>query len=314
MRKLFQVLIIILLVLGGAWLFFYSNIDPALINLILLNIVAYICRTIVIRTSNKYFKGRIVRYFISIITNVAWSVFIFMLLFYIEPNIAVAIISFLIVAISLTFRERINNIASGVLILTSDDFKITDLIQTNGIQGIVSNITLNYTKLKDFTGITNYLPNVNVYNASIKKFTSKGTLEENGNKEEKKERKIAFKEYMQKFENLITKEEKLTRYIKILEILPQVEPQELKERLDVVFKRYEEIFGIEPFYYVNETVLGRCSITVQILSKNPQDIIFFLNAFLRDIAIEVYNDDVNEGWDPEKMENDELKKMMEERV
>jgi hypothetical protein len=313
MKKIYQFLIAAILVVVGYWVYFYSDIDQILINLILVNIVVYIIRTILVRISGEYLKGKIIRYIITIAINVIWAVFLFGLLFYISPNLSVAIISFLIVAISLTFRERIDNIASGVLILTSEDFEIRDLVETNGIQGIVKDITLNYTKIEDFNGITIFLPNINVYNASTKNFTALESFEEE-EEGESKENKSALKKYATKFGGIISKGEKITRYIRILDILPEINPKELKNHLDIVFNRYKEIFGIKPFYYVNETILGRCKITVQIVAKKPRDIIYFINAFLRDIAIELYKDEVVYNWDPQKANNDNIVKMLEARL
>ncbi|MBD3342004.1 MAG: mechanosensitive ion channel [Candidatus Lokiarchaeota archaeon] len=314
MKKLYQILLIIVLVIAGYWIYFYSNIDQTLIYLILVNIVVYVLRMIILRISNQVLKGKIIRYILSITINIIWSVFIFTLLFYVSPNFSVAIISFLIVAISLTFKERINNIASGVLILTSEDFEITDLVETNGVQGIVEDITLNYTKVRDFNGITIFLPNVNVFNASTKKFTSMESFgEEDVDDEEKgsKEETLRLKKYVKKFGEFVSKEDKITRYIRILEILPEINPMELNKKLDNVFSKYKKIFGFKPFYYVNETILGRCSITVQVISEKPKNVVYFINAFLRDIAIELYKEQVQDKWDPQKAENQNLVKMVE---
>jgi len=303
------------LILVGYWIYFYSEIDQMLINLILLNIIVYILRTIILRASNAYFKGKVIRYFLSIGINVIWAVFIFTLLFYVSPDFSVAIISFLIVAISLTFRERINNIASGIMILTSEDFEIKDLIETNGFQGIVDDITLNYTKMKDFNGITVFLSNVNVYDASTKKFTAKQAIDGEGEEEQQsEEEKARLKKYAEKFGEIISKQEKLTRYIRIIEILPEINPDELESKLDTIFSRYEKVFGFKPFYYVNETVLGRCRITVQVVSDAPKKVVYFINAFLRDLAIELYKDDVKHNWDPQKATNQNLVQMVEERL
>ena len=224
-----------------------------------------------------------------IIINIAWLVFVFLLLFYISPTFFVAIISFLVVAISLTFRDIINNVAAGLLLLSSEGFEAGDLIETNGVQGIVKEITLNHIKLVDFDGSITFIPNRNAFNASITRFTHKPLS---------KVKKIDVAGAIKKVGTLITGEKKLTRYIKIVELLIGVNMEELDDLLKPVFDKYESLLGIRPFFYANNTTSGvnpRLSITLQILSPNPEFILRYTDPFLKDVLYSIYPDLLNYG-------------------
>lgn len=234
-----------------------------------------------------------------------------MLLFNVAPDFSVAIISFLIVAISLTFRERIDNIVSGILILTAEDFEVSDMVDINEVQGIVEDITLNYTKMKDFDGITIFLSNINVYQSATKKFTNQEVSDEK-DPEIIEQDTFRITKLVTKVGNILAKGEKVTRYLNILDITPDIDPEQLENILDSVFDKYESILGYRPFFYVNYTHLDRVNITIQILSKSPNKIIFFVNAFLRDLAFKLHSEKIYRDWNPEKAKNKEILKMLEE--
>ncbi|MFO8018218.1 MAG: mechanosensitive ion channel [Promethearchaeia archaeon] len=272
---------------------FNVDIESVIIDLILINIIVYFLRTVLIRINSYLFRGKIVQYMLSILINIIWSVFVFWLLFAINPFLATGIISFLVAAIALTFRDRINNIASGVLILFSGSFEVGDFVEIKGIQGIVTEITLNYTKIQGLDGLYRYITNKEVYYSAVKKFTHNEALEVGfQQKESSKKKNAPPRKYVSNITDLIAKEEKITRYIKKIELLSDKDPQSIDEKLSQIFAKYEKIFGIRPFYYVNNTTLSRCSITIQILSKKPQIIPHYINSFLRDVTYGLYEEKI----------------------
>jgi len=239
-------------------------------------------------------KGKISRFLFSITINLVWVGFLIWLIFSFDPIFGAAITSFLIVAISLTFRNRINNIVSGAMIILTEGFEVGDLIETNGVQGIVEDISLNYTQIRQFNGIITLLPNQMVYNAKITKFTYKTVPNE---KEKLTDEELGFFEkYGDKLTKIISKGKKITRYIKIIEIRPNIDPDNLSDLLDVVFDKYEPLMGFRPIYYVNYTTFDRCSITLQLIGEDPNIIVLYANSFLRDILFKLYSEEVFENW------------------
>jgi len=204
-----------------------------------------------------------------------------------DPIYSITILSFLIVAISLTFQGIINNIVSGILLLSSGGFEVGDLIQTNNIDGIIKEITLNHIKLMDFDGSITYIPNRVVFNSSITRYSH---IELN------KFDKLDLTNVIKKVKKAFIGKKKLTRYIKVVELLGSVNGERIDELLEPVLKKYEPIFGIKPYFYVNYTIADRLSITLQILSKDPKLILEFFDPFLKDILFQIYQDEINFDW------------------
>ena len=290
MKRIYRIVIWISIIGIFVLIYFYFGFEKLLVNLVLLNLVAYVLRSILIDIFHSLIKNLLVRYITMIIINIIWLLFPFWLIFIISPTFFVAIISFLVVAIALTFQNIINNIASGVMLLSSGGFEAGDLVETNGIEGIVKEITLNSLKLEDFDGSITYIPNKNAFNSSVVRFTHKSI---------KKEKKIEISELVRKFGKLVTGEKKLTRYIKVVELLGTVDLEKLDELLTPIFEKYEPIFGIRPYFYANNTVSGivnRLSITIQIITEDPKLILTYTDPLLKEILFKIYNKEINYGW------------------
>jgi len=301
MKKIYKILIWLAGIGIFLGVYFYFGFDQLLINLIILNIIAYFLRSIFIDISQGLIKNLIARYIIMVIINIVWLILPFWLILIISPDLFVAIISFLVVAIALTFQNIINNIASGVMLLSSEGFEAGDLIETNGVEGIVKEITLNSLKIEDFDGSLTYIPNKNAFNSSIVRYTHKPN---------KKEVKLGISEVIKKFGEFLTGEKKLTRYIKVVELLSSVDSEKLEELLKPVFDKYESIFGIRPYYYANNTVSGitnRLSITIQIISKDPKLILTYTDLLMKDLLFKIYNKEIDYGWNSDE-KNDSINK------
>jgi len=289
MKRIYKIVIWISIIGIIVLIYFYFGFEQLIINLVLLNLVAYVLRSIFIDIFHSLIKNLLVRYIIMIIINIIWLIFPLWLIS-VSPIYFVAIISFLVVAIALTFQNIINNIASGVMLLSSEGFEAGDLVETNGIEGIVKEITLNSLKLLDFDGSFTYIPNKNAFNSSVVRYTHKPL---------KKEKKIEISELVRKIGKLITGEKKVTRYIKVVELLGTVDTEKLDELLAPIFEKYEPIFGIRPYFYANNTVSGvinRLSITIQIITEDPKLILTYTDPLLKDILFKIYETEINYGW------------------
>ena len=302
MRKFLKILlelIIFLIVIGvGYWVYYYSGLDQLLINLILINIFVYLLRTILVGLSNVIVKSRIIKYTFAVIVNIIWLVFIFTLLLFISPTFTIAIISFLLIAISLTFSDIINNIASGIILISKEEIEIGDLVEINNIQGIINEINLNYTVIQELDGVLTYILNKNVFNASIIKFTNRRRKEIELFKD-KKDIKMNIKD----FGKLITKGKKSTLYTKSVEILPSINPENLDSLLSPVFDKYKSLFGVRPDYLVDTTTFDRVKIILLIMTESPNLVLQYIDVFLRDILYKLYPNEIFMGWGSDKQSN-----------
>jgi len=297
MKKKYYFLIYFILIITALWVIYLPPWEQSVKNLIVINIIIYIIRKPLNSFSAYLFKKRSYRTVVSIAITIIWSIFLFWLLYVFEDTLFFAIVPFLIVAVSLNFKNIINNVASGALLLSSGQFEIGDLIETNGIQGIVREINLNYTKIREFDGVEIIIPNSNVYGSTIVKFThDKFKIFEPLKKEEFHKSKY-YKEYIKMINKILSAKIKTTTYIKKVEILGSLDSIKLDERLLNVFNAYEPIFGIKPDYAVDTTRFERVRIKLYVKSENPVIILNYLDSFLRDILFALYPDIIYKGWD-----------------
>lgn len=302
MKKRYYLLISIILVLVTLWVFYFSGWEQILINLILINAIIYFVRKPLISLSAYIFKRRFYRLMISIAINGVLSVFLLWVLFVISAELFIALISFMIIAIALNFRKIINNIASGGLLLMSEQFDIGDLIETNNTQGIVKEITLNYVKIREFDGVDLVLPNSKVYGSTIIKFTHAKFMVFKPLEKEEFENKKYYRRYLKTLNKILAAKIKITKYVKQMEILGNMDPENLEEHLFKVFDKYKPIFGKRPGYSFDTTRSGRLRINFYIISEKPHLVVNYIDAFLRDLVYELYSDEIFLGWEEYKQE------------
>ena len=193
---------------------------------------------------------------------------------------------------------------SGALILTMERLEIGDLIETNGIQGIVKTISLNHTTLSELDGVNMIIPNNIILDSTLVKFTHVEfkTLDPLILEKIKKNRKENG-EYLKSLKELMRIKKMITRYIKPVYILGSIGPDKLDNLLSPVFKRYEKIFGIRPYYSIDEISYGDLKIKLHIISKLPQVLVNNIDAFLRDLVFQLYSEEIYEGWDSYQKKN-----------
>ncbi len=307
MKKKYYFLIYLILIIVALLVIYLSTFTQVVKNLIVINIIVYIIRKPLGSITAFITKKRSNQMIVSLSVNIIWSVFLFWFLIEFDPTLFFAIVPFLIVAVSLNFKNIINNMVSGALLLSSGQFEIGDLIETNGIQGIVNEINLNYTKIREFDGVDIVIPNSNVYGSTTVKFTHDKfkIFEPIPRKEFRK--KGQYKKYIKLINKMLTAKIKTTTYVKKLELLGSLDPNLLDELLMKVFKAYEPIFGIMPDYAIDTTRYGRVRILLYVKSSNPTIILNYLDSFLRDILFALYPDRIYRDWEEYQKSLPEIK-------
>jgi len=297
MKKKYYLVIYLILIVVAILVIYLSTWTQIVKNLIVVNIILYIIRKPIISITAIITKKRSYRTFVSISVTLIWGIFLFWFLIEFDPTLFFAIVPFLKIAVSLNFKNIISNMVSGALLLSSDQFEIGDLIETNDIQGVVKEINLNYTKIREFDGVEIIIPNSNVYGFTTVKFThDKFKIFEPLTREEFR-KKRHYKEYLKLINKILTAKIKTTTYVKKLELLGSIDPNLLDEMLTNVFKVYEPIFGIMPEYAVDTTRFGRVRILLYVKSSNPTIILNYLDSLLRDILFILYPNRIYRDWE-----------------
>ncbi len=297
MKKVYYILIYTVLLLLTLWVLYFSGWQQLIIILVIINVIIYAARKPLNGLAAIFFKER-KRYkvIISLTINLIWIIFLFWLLLIISPELFIAIISFLIVAISLNFRNVINNIVSGILLLATEQFEIGDLIETNKIQGVVTEINLNYLKIREFDGINVILPNSSAYGSTKIQFThSKFKIFKPKDKTEFANKKY-YRKYLKTINKILAAKIKTTKYVKQIEIPGRVSPDNLVLKTSKVFDRYEPIFGKRPDYSIDTTRSGGVRINLYIMSDKPTIVTNYIDSLLRDLVYELFSDEIYKDW------------------
>lgn len=71
------------------------------------------------------------------------------------------------VAVGFAFKDILENLLAGVLLLFREPFRAGDQIEVNGMRGTVEGITVRETRLKTFDGERLIVPNADVYTNAI---------------------------------------------------------------------------------------------------------------------------------------------------
>ncbi|WP_299194814.1 mechanosensitive ion channel domain-containing protein [uncultured Erythrobacter sp.] len=90
--------------------------------------------------------------------------------FGVQTTSILAVIGSMGLAIGLALQGTLSNVASGVMILTQRPFRVGEAIHAGSIKGVVQEIGLFTTELKQFDGLYVQVPNTELWNQPIINF------------------------------------------------------------------------------------------------------------------------------------------------
>ena len=105
----------------------------------------------------------------SLVSIVLWIfvIIIVLTILGIPMNSIVAAVSSAGIAIGLSMKDSLSNVAGGILVLVGKQFKAGDYVSIDGTSGTVNEITILYTKMTSSDNKSIYIPNGIVSNAVI---------------------------------------------------------------------------------------------------------------------------------------------------
>jgi hypothetical protein len=140
--------------------------------------------------------------------------------------------------ISLSSIQIINNLISGlIIVLFIKPYRVFDYIAISGMEGVVSEISLNYTKIKSIDGNYILIPNRSVLKMDITNFTIY------------KDKEITSAKYnLKRYFDTISANV-LTQYS--FQMSAPIETMHFhKYALNNVFDEFEPLFGYKPTYFM----------------------------------------------------------------
>ena len=193
------------------------------------------------------------------------------------PEITIAISAITGTIIGFASIQAIQNFISGIYIIITRPFGINDLVAIGNLQGIVSEISLNYTKLITSTGKKILISNRNVLNSDLVNFTIAST-------QKSQDDDSKFKIFKDIF---ISKE--VNRYAFNLE-LTRENPEKVKKALEEAAIAWTPEFKYKPQYLLwNLTYFAVYRFIIT--ADDPETIIKKKPLFIKDIYRRIYSHD-----------------------
>ncbi|MFX1250557.1 MAG: mechanosensitive ion channel domain-containing protein [Promethearchaeota archaeon] len=181
------------------------------------------------------------------------------------------------------------NIVGGLYISLARPFSVGDLIKTQGTEGIVLEIGLNYTKLMSFDRTVLTIPNSILINTTL--LNSNISVAEERERSEKAQ-KFKFRKVTIKIPSIITDgilysldQSELVRYVMKVELKLEggKTVATTTESLDKVCESYKEIFGFPVSYYFGGMEF-RLDTYFLITTRNVNTLVENYSAFLEAIV------------------------------
>lgn len=169
-------------------------------------------------------------------------------------------------AVGLAFSRSLSNIVSGLYVFASRPFRVGDYIRLGSMEGIVRDITLNYTRLTkpDFT--TELIPNSDIVESKLTNFRVRAEDYLTQEKDEKREGYLGTA--MKTFKTLTTGEE-VYRYTFEVMVHRQYEVSTVRPKLEEVVQKWDKEFLTSPEMYYSANDYNGVAFGFAIIVEDP---------------------------------------------
>jgi hypothetical protein len=191
------------------------------------------------------------------------------------------------IAISLAMR----NFVAGLYVMITDPFDVGDYVRIGSSEGIVLEISLNYTKLRQIDGTTALIPNDNVMKSSVTNFRFERKSKPEAEAVEETEKTEEAASIPQKIWKVLSKAvdtSKLIQYSFELRfpIAPGIDHYE--QKLPPVMKRWKRKFAYKPVYAMSAISHLAFTYAFTIFVEDPKLLLNYRSEFIEDIGRAVY--------------------------
>ncbi len=222
----------------------------------------------------------------------------FAYIFQIGPEFILGLSTIFATAIGFASTSVAANIVGGFYIILTRPFGVGDFISTQGKEGIVQEIGLNFTKILQIDKTTVTIPNSNLLNSSLENYTLNLT-EELKKREIKSQFKI--KEYSIAIPESITKsiydtfeQDEVVRYSSMIQLKlnvtdPSIPLNFVKKNIMEVCDEFNDVFGYPIRFYFGRHVFRQDTYFI-ITTSNPYTIFNYYPLFLEKIVKKIFMD------------------------
>lgn len=186
-------------------------------------------------------------------------------------------------AVGFAVGQAVRNLVSGLYVMFSRPFHVGDYVRISTVEGIVQEISLNYTKLLQPDETSLLVPNNTVLESSITNFwIDKRKLQLGGGTRES-DRQGIFDRVVHAFDT-----DKILRYVFSLSFHTSQKIKKLEARLNQVCERWHDEFGVKPVFEILDISQFALTYQFSIFVDSPRKIIDSKTPFLKDILHTVF--------------------------
>ena len=193
-------------------------------------------------------------------------------------------------AVGLAISLAMRNFVAGLYIMTSDPFDIGDYVRIGANEGIVLEISLNYTKLRQIDGSVTLIPNNNVMSSSVTNFSFEHQYQKETATETEGD-SVERASLPRRIWSVISKvmdTSNLIQYTLELKFPVKKSHEEYEPILSEVCKRWKEKFGFEPVYALTSISHVAFTYSFTIFVDDPQILLEHRSEFIEDIGRAIY--------------------------
>jgi hypothetical protein len=191
-------------------------------------------------------------------------------------------------ALGLAISLAMQNFVAGIYIMTSDPFDIGDYVRIGVNEGIVLEISLNYTKLRQLDGSVTLIPNNKVMSSSVTNFRFKRKKKVDTKAAEESVEGASLPRRIWKVISEVMDTTNLIQYTLELRFPVKESHEKYESILSEVCKRWKKKFGFEPVYALTSISHVAFTYAFTIFVEDPQILLENRSAFIEDIGRAIY--------------------------
>jgi len=201
-------------------------------------------------------------------------------------------------ALGLAFSTALSNIVSGLYVMAARPFRVGDYVRIGSIEGIVREITLNYTRILLTDENVQLVPNNKVVSSEVTNFRidlSKYIQKKEEEAIEEADDKHSYRETLDeawKQLRLLTSDEFAYRYTFDLNVHMSQDHRKMLQRFDKVCDEWSNIFLTRPNYIVWAKPVAAITYRFSFIVSEPMVIIKRGSDFMKDLLGSYYESDI----------------------
>jgi hypothetical protein len=191
-------------------------------------------------------------------------------------------------AVGIALAAAMRNFVAGIYVMFSDPFDVGDLVQIGTHEGMVLEISMNYTKLRQFDGSTAIIPNDQVMNSSVTNYQFDRQYKTQKEVEVESSETESIPSRVWSVISEVMDTSKLIQYSLELRFPVRQKIDHYDQVFSEVCKRWKKRFKIKPVYAMTSMSHLAFTYAFTIFVEDPKILMEYRSQFIEDIGRAVH--------------------------